>query len=58
MLGFDFMRSIFAVRRCLCHRGKRGRRAANGKIRLEAAEEVADGLGVIVDGGAAYFVEV
>jgi len=28
------------------------------KIQLEVAEEVADGFGVVVDGGAAYFVEV
>jgi len=31
---------------------------ANIRIGLELAEEVADGFGVVVDGGAAYFVEV
>ena len=31
---------------------------ARARIGLEVAEEVADGFGVVVDGGAAYFVEV
>jgi hypothetical protein len=39
-------------------RAPTGKNQENRKIRLEIAEEVADGFGVVVDGGAAYFVEV